>query len=52
MESPYAPLSESCAKTLCDKTYEKRKLAASEIEKYVLIICTIIFFFFGLTTIT
>lgn len=36
MESPYAPLSESCAKTLCDKTYEKRKLAASEIEKYVL----------------
>lgn len=27
-------LSESCAKALSDKTYEKRKLAAVEIEKY------------------
>lgn len=34
MESPYAPLSEACAKTLWDKTYEKRKIAAAEIEKY------------------
>lgn len=35
MESPYTPLSEACAKTLCEKTYDKRKIAASEIEKYV-----------------
>lgn len=35
MDSPYAPLSESCAKLLSDKTYEKRKAAALEIEKYV-----------------
>lgn len=34
MESPFAPLSEACAKTLWDKTYEKRKVAAAEIEKY------------------
>lgn len=33
MESPYAPLSEACAKTLWDKTYDKRKIAAAEIEK-------------------
>lgn len=26
-------LSESCAKALSDKTYEKRKLAAQEVEK-------------------
>lgn len=35
MDSSYAPLSESCAKLLCDKTYEKRKAAALEIEKLV-----------------
>lgn len=33
MESQYAPLSEACAKTLWDKTYDKRKIAATEIEK-------------------
>jgi len=33
MEPPYAPLSESCAKALGDKVYEKRKLASQEIEK-------------------
>lgn len=33
MESQYAPLSEACAKTLWDKTYDKRKVAAAEIEK-------------------
>lgn len=36
MESSFAPLSEACAKTLWDKTYEKRKVAAAEIEKYCL----------------
>lgn len=35
MDTPYAPLSESCAKLLSDKTYEKRKAAAQEIEKFV-----------------
>lgn len=35
MDTPYGPLSESCAKLLSDKTYEKRKAAALEIEKYV-----------------
>jgi len=35
MEPPYAPLSESCAKALGDKVYEKRKLASQEIEKWV-----------------
>uniref|UniRef100_B3P4A2 GG19016 n=1 Tax=Drosophila erecta TaxID=7220 RepID=B3P4A2_DROER len=35
MEPPYAPLSESCAKALGDKMYEKRKLASQEIEKMV-----------------
>ncbi|XP_017477393.1 PREDICTED: protein VAC14 homolog [Rhagoletis zephyria] len=35
MESPYAPLSESCAKALADKAYEKRKVASQEIEKMV-----------------
>lgn len=34
MDTPYGPLSESCAKLLSDKTYEKRKAAALEIEKY------------------
>lgn len=34
MESSFAPLSEACAKTLWDKTYDKRKVAAAEIEKY------------------
>lgn len=33
MQSIYEPLSDSCAKALGDKTYEKRKLASSEIEK-------------------
>lgn len=33
MESSYAPLTEACAKALSDKTYEKRKAAALEIEK-------------------
>lgn len=37
MESQYAPLSEACAKTLWDKTYDKRKVAAAEIEKYDII---------------
>lgn len=27
-------ISESCAKALSDKTYEKRKLAAQEVEKF------------------
>ncbi|XP_037956925.1 protein VAC14 homolog [Teleopsis dalmanni] len=35
MESPFAPLSESCAKALGDKVYEKRKVASQEIEKMV-----------------
>ncbi|XP_037026812.1 protein VAC14 homolog [Bradysia coprophila] len=35
MESSYAPLTEACAKALSDKTYEKRKAAALEIEKMV-----------------
>uniref|UniRef100_A0A1I8PF19 Protein VAC14 homolog n=1 Tax=Stomoxys calcitrans TaxID=35570 RepID=A0A1I8PF19_STOCA len=35
MESQYAPLSESCAKALGDKVYDKRKLASQEIEKMV-----------------
>lgn len=34
MESQYAPLSEACVKLLCEKTYDKRKIAAAEIEKY------------------
>lgn len=29
----YSPLTEGCAKALSDKTYEKRKVAALEIEK-------------------
>lgn len=33
MDSQFAPLSESCAKLLSDKTYDKRKAAALEIEK-------------------
>ncbi|XP_030376213.1 protein VAC14 homolog isoform X2 [Scaptodrosophila lebanonensis] len=35
MDPPYAPLSESCAKALGDKVYEKRKVASQEIEKMV-----------------
>uniref|UniRef100_A0A1A9WPG6 THAP-type domain-containing protein n=1 Tax=Glossina brevipalpis TaxID=37001 RepID=A0A1A9WPG6_9MUSC len=35
MESPYAPLSESAAKALGDKAYDKRKVASQEIEKMV-----------------
>lgn len=38
MESSFAPLSEACARTLWDKTYEKRKVAAAEIEKYAFIL--------------
>ncbi|ALC45820.1 CG5608, partial [Drosophila busckii] len=36
MEPPYAPLSESCAKALGDKMYDKRKVASQEIEKMVI----------------
>uniref|UniRef100_A0A6B2EIP5 Protein VAC14 homolog n=1 Tax=Phlebotomus kandelakii TaxID=1109342 RepID=A0A6B2EIP5_9DIPT len=35
MDNVYAPLSEACAKTLSDKTYDKRKLASQEVEKMV-----------------
>ncbi|XP_019562748.3 protein VAC14 homolog [Aedes albopictus] len=35
MENAYAPISEACVKALSDKTYEKRKIAATEIEKMV-----------------
>ncbi|XP_055612874.1 protein VAC14 homolog [Uranotaenia lowii] len=35
MESAFSPISEACMKALSDKTYEKRKIAASEIEKMV-----------------
>lgn len=37
MENAYTPISEACVKALSDKTYEKRKIAASEIEKFVLL---------------
>lgn len=33
MENAYAPISEACVKALSDKTYDKRKIAATEIEK-------------------
>ncbi|XP_001861850.2 protein VAC14 homolog [Culex quinquefasciatus] len=36
MESASAPISEACGRALSDKTYEKRKMAASEIEKMVI----------------
>ena len=36
-------LSESCAKALSDKTYDKRKLAAQEVEKLVFLIEGIFF---------
>lgn len=36
MTDQFAPLTDQCAKALGDKTYEKRKLAAQEIEKMVL----------------
>ncbi|XP_064551155.1 protein VAC14 homolog [Drosophila montana] len=36
MDPPYAPLSESCAKALGDKMYDKRKVASHEIEKMVI----------------
>ncbi|XP_030562683.1 protein VAC14 homolog [Drosophila novamexicana] len=36
MDPPYAPLSESCAKALGDKMYDKRKVASQEIEKMVI----------------
>ncbi|EDV94566.1 protein VAC14 homolog [Drosophila grimshawi] len=36
MEPSYAPLSESCAKALGDKAYDKRKIASQEIEKMVI----------------
>uniref|UniRef100_A0A182P6U2 Protein VAC14 homolog n=1 Tax=Anopheles epiroticus TaxID=199890 RepID=A0A182P6U2_9DIPT len=35
MENAFAPISEACVKALSDKTYEKRKVAALEIEKMV-----------------
>ncbi|XP_065072860.1 protein VAC14 homolog [Ochlerotatus camptorhynchus] len=35
MENAFAPISEACVKALSDKTYDKRKIAASEIEKMV-----------------
>lgn len=35
MENAYAPISEACVKALSDKTYDKRKIAATEIEKLV-----------------
>lgn len=35
MENAYAPISEACVKALSDKTYDKRKIAATEIEKMV-----------------
>lgn len=37
-EKDYAPLSLACVKTLHDKLYEKRKIAALEIEKYTVLI--------------
>jgi len=33
MEKDYSPLSASCLRALNDKMYEKRKVAALEIEK-------------------
>uniref|UniRef100_A0A1Q3FD56 Protein VAC14 homolog n=1 Tax=Culex tarsalis TaxID=7177 RepID=A0A1Q3FD56_CULTA len=36
MENASAPISEACGRALSDKTYEKRKMAASEIEKMVI----------------
>lgn len=33
MENAFAPISEACVKALSDKTYDKRKVAALEIEK-------------------
>lgn len=36
MTDQFAPLTEQCAKALGDKTYEKRKLAAQEIEKMIM----------------
>lgn len=35
MEPDYAPLSQSCYRALTDKMYDKRKMAASEIDKMV-----------------
>lgn len=35
MENAFAPISEACVKALSDKTYDKRKIAATEIEKMV-----------------
>ena len=32
-EKDYSPLSLACVKTLSDKSYDKRRQAASEIEK-------------------
>ena len=33
----YAPLSAACVRSLTDKLYEKRKVGALEVEKFVLI---------------
>ena len=38
-EKDYAPLSASCIRALNDKLYEKRKVAALEIEKFVYSFC-------------
>lgn len=35
-EKDYSPLSLACVKSLTDKSYDKRRQAASEIEKYVI----------------
>ena len=35
MDKDYAPLSASCVRALNDKLYEKRKVAALEIERFV-----------------
>lgn len=49
MESAYAPLSESCAKALSDKVYDKRKVAVQEIEKCVFKLNIYLFVFHCLT---
>jgi len=46
MEKDYSPLSLACVKSLSDKSYDKRRQAAAEIEKfvYVMFIVSMIFF--------
>jgi vacuole morphology and inheritance protein 14 len=36
-DKDYAPLSLACVRALIDKQYDKRKAAATEIEKYALL---------------